>query len=166
MLKEKDVRRGDSIVKILIVGTVGTGKTTLAKKLSKEMNINYFEIDSIVHNDQKAGKKRTPEEQEELIKKINQNDNWILEGVLRKNLYFLLEMADKIIYLNISKSKRNRRILIRFLKQKLKIEKANYTPSFRMLKQMFKWSNDFEKNKNDFEELIKEYKEKVEIITA
>ena len=35
-------------MKILIVGTVGTGKTTLARKLSKEYNIKYYEIDSIV----------------------------------------------------------------------------------------------------------------------
>ena len=38
-------------MKILIVGIVASGKTTLAKKLSSQNNIKYFEIDSIVHDD-------------------------------------------------------------------------------------------------------------------
>lgn len=44
-------------MKILIVGTVGTGKTTLAKRLSSYYNIKYYEIDSIVHDDSQNGKK-------------------------------------------------------------------------------------------------------------
>ena len=36
-------------MKILIIGIVASGKTTLAKQLSKKLNIQYYEIDSIVH---------------------------------------------------------------------------------------------------------------------
>ena len=38
-------------MKILIIGIVASGKTTLAKKLSRKTNIEYYEIDSIVHDD-------------------------------------------------------------------------------------------------------------------
>lgn len=51
-------------MKILIIGTVGTGKTTLAKKLSIKYKIKYYEIDSIVHDDNNNGRKRTKEEQD------------------------------------------------------------------------------------------------------
>ena len=131
-------------MKILIVGTVGAGKTTLAKKLSKEYKIKYWEIDSIVHNDANNGIKRSFSEQDKLIEEIDKNQNWILEGVLRKNLYYLLEKADRIIYLDVNKNKRNMRILKRFLKQKLKLEKANYKVDLQMLKMMLKCSNEFD----------------------
>mgnify|MGYP004656746365 FL=1 len=150
-------------MKILIVGTVGTGKTTLAKKLSKDYNIKYYEIDSIVHDDRQNGRKREEEEQNVIVKNINKNENWIIEGVLRKNLQYLLELADKIIYLDVPKYKRNIRILKRYIKQKLKLEKSNYKPDIKMLKMMFKWSNDFEKSKKELENLLIKYKNKLEI---
>lgn len=150
-------------MKILIIGTVGTGKTTLAKELSKKYNIKHYEIDSIVHDDENGGKKRAEKEQNDIIKAINKNQDWIIEGTLRKNLEYLLNLADKIIYLKISKSKRNKRILVRFIKQKLKLEKSNYKPSIKMLKSMYKWSNEFEEKQDDFENLIKLYEDKLEI---
>jgi len=151
-------------LKILIIGAVGTGKTTIAKRMAKENNIKYWEIDSIVHDDSNGGKKRTFKEQDEIIRDINKNTSWILEGVLRENLYYLLEKADKIIYLDVNKNVRNIRIIKRFIKQKLSLEQANYKVDLKMLKMMFKWSNDFEKNKNEFEEVVKKYDYKLEII--
>lgn len=68
-------------IKILIVGIIASGKTTLAKRLSKENNIKYYEIDSIVH-DHFNKRKRSNEEQQEMIKEINQSNNWIIEGTL------------------------------------------------------------------------------------
>ena len=150
-------------MKILIVGTVGTGKTTLARKLSKEYNIKYYEIDSIVHDDVNK-KKRTPQQQNEIISNINKEDGWIIEGVLRENLEYLLETAEKIIYLDIPKNIRNKRILTRYIKQKIGIEKSNYKPNIDMLKMMFKWSNEFEKNRDEFENKLNKYVDKLEVI--
>ena len=150
-------------MKILIVGTVGTGKTTLARKLSKEYNIKYYEIDSIVHDDVNK-KKRTPQQQNEIISNINKEDGWIIEGVLRENLEYLLETAEKIIYLDIPKNIRNKRILTRYIKQKIGIEKSNYKPSLKMLKMMYKWSNEFEKNRDEFENKLNKYVDKLEVI--
>lgn len=150
-------------MKILIVGTVGTGKTTLARKLSKEYNIKYYEIDSIVHDDVNK-KKRTPQQQNEIISNINKEDGWIIEGVLRENLEYLLEIAEKIIYLDIPKNTRNKRILTRYIKQKIGIEKSNYKPSLKMLKMMYKWSNEFEKNREGFENKLNKYVDKLEVI--
>lgn len=149
-------------MKILIIGTVGTGKTTLASELSREYNIKHYEIDSIVHDDENGGKKRTEKEQNVIIESINKNKDWIIEGTLRKNLEYLLNLADRIIYLNIPRQKRNRRIIKRFIKQKLGMEKVNYKPTIRMLKMMLKWSNEYENKKEEFECLLDNYKEKLE----
>lgn len=166
MLKYKKIKRKikNNNMKILIIGTVATGKTTLARKLSKKYKIKYYEIDSIVHDDENNGRKRTKEEQNEIINKINKNKDWIIEGVLRKNLEYLLELSDEIIYLDIPKYKRNIRILIRFVKQKLKIEKVNYKPNFEMLKNMYKWSNEDEKRKNEIQQKLNKHKNKLKIL--
>lgn len=55
-------------MKLLIIGSVANGKTTLAKKLEKKYNIKMYEIDSIVHND-KYNVKRTVEEHKQLLLK-------------------------------------------------------------------------------------------------
>lgn len=140
-------------MKILIIGIVASGKTTLAKRLSIENSINYYELDSIVHDD-KLNKKRTNEEQQKIIENINKQNSWIIEGTLRKNLYNLLELADKIIYLDIPLNVRKRRILTRYIKQLLKIEKCSYKLNLKMLKYMYQWTKEFENNKEAFEKTI------------
>ena len=157
-------RKGKIYMKILIIGTVGTGKTTLAKRLSKQYNIEYYEIDSILHDDNNGGIKRTFKQQDEIIKEINKNNKWIIEGVLRENLFYLLDLSDKIILLDVNRRKRNIRILIRYIKQKLKLEQVNYTPSLKMLKSMYKWSEKYDKNKKELMEMLDKYKDKVKII--
>ena len=151
-------------MKILIIGAVGAGKTTLGKQLSKKYNIKHYEIDSIVHDDNKGGRKRSEEEQNRIIDQIDEGKDWIIEGTLRKNLYYLLEIAEKIIYIEVGKRTRNIRILIRYMKQKLGIENANYKPTIKMLKNMYKWSKEHENNKYELEECLNKYKEKLEII--
>ena len=48
--------------KIYIIGPVGSGKTTLAKSLSKKYNIDYYELDKVVFDDDNGNIKRTDEE--------------------------------------------------------------------------------------------------------
>ena len=152
-------------MKLLIVGIVASGKTTLARRLSKEYNIKHYEIDSIVHDDIN-NIKRNNEEQQKIINKINENENWIIEGTLRKNLYNLLDIADKIIYLNISINIRKRKILFRFIKQKLGIEKCTYKSDLKMLKSMYKCTNDYEENRYEFEKKLKKYQDKLIVLSS
>lgn len=150
-------------MKILIIGIVASGKTTLAKRLSKESKIQHYEIDLIVH-DIINNKKRTNQEQQNIIKNINKNNCWIIEGTLRKNLYNLLNIADKVIYLDIPLNIRKKRIISRFLKQKIGIEKCNYKPTIKMLKNMYRWTNEFENNRKYLEMELLKYKNKLIIL--
>lgn len=147
-------------MKILIIGIVASGKTTLAKSLEEKLNIKHYEIDSIVHDDLN-NKKRTPHEQEEIVNQINKQSEWIIEGTLRKNLEYLLNLADKIIYLDIPLRTRKIRILTRFIKQKLRIEKCNYEPTLEMLKQMYIWTSNYEKEREEREKIINKYRYKL-----
>lgn len=128
------------MTKIYILGSVGSGKTTLAKRLSKELNIPFFELDNVVWEYHPEGDiKRSPEEIERLFLEILNNENWIIENVGRNFFNKGFEEADTIIYLNISKSVLYRRVLLRWIKQNLNIEKAPYKTNINMLRQMFAW---------------------------
>ena len=99
-----------------------------------------------------------------MFDEINENDSWIIEGTLRKHLFYLYDMADKIIYLDIPIRIRKRRIFTRFIKQLFRIEKCNYKVNFSMLKDMYKWTKSFEKDKENFEEKLFKYKEKIVVL--
>lgn len=148
--------------KIFIIGIVASGKTTLAKQLSKSLNIPWYELDCIVHNDTKEGrKKRSSEEQVEVIKKIDENGSWIFEGTDRDSYHCLYDMAEVIIFLDPPLWKRKLRIFTRFLRQKLGLEKSHYKSDIAMLKMMYKWTKDFEENRSGFEMKLKKYQDKV-----
>lgn len=149
-------------MKVLITGNVGSGKTTLAKELSKTYNVPYFEIDSIVHSD-KDNRKREEFEQASIVNKINrENKNYIIEGVLRKKLEFICNLVDYIIIFDIDKEVLRKRIKKRYIKQKLGLEKANYKPTKEFLNQMYIWleTYNYDKDKN----IIKKYSNKVIIL--
>lgn len=150
-------------MKVLIIGSVASGKSTLARKLSNKSNIKSYEINSIVHDDVNNIKRKN-EEQQKIIKKIDNQNEWIIEGTLRRNLYNLLEMADNIIYVDTPLIIRKKRILTRYIKQKLGIEKCGYKPSYKMLKNMYTWTKEFESKRKDFEDILKKYQEKVIVV--
>lgn len=149
-------------MKILIFGIVASGKTTLAKNLSEKMDIPYFEGDCIAWgfpNEKRY--KRTNEEQAEIIENINKNENWIVEGTYRESQKILYEYADKIILLDTPLYIRKFRIILRFIKQQLGIEKSHYKSDIEMLKLMFKWTKDFELHRQEHIDRLLKYKDKL-----
>ena len=150
-------------MKILITGPVASGKTTLSKILSDYYEIERFEIDEIVHDINNNDKKRSLKEQTKMINQINkENKSYIIEGVLRKDLDFILNLVDQIIFLDIDKKTISKRIKRRYIKQKLKIEKSSYKPTKEMLNNMYKWNNDFDDK--DFLKRLYKYPKKLIII--
>ncbi|MFD2132395.1 DNA topology modulation protein FlaR [Pseudogracilibacillus auburnensis] len=132
--------------RIHIIGSVGSGKTTLAKQLSLKFDIPFYELDNVVWVRHKSGDiRRTEHEKEECLHTIIQSDSWIVEGVHSEEWVansFL--HADLIIFLDTKYSIRTYRIIMRFLKQKMRLEYANYKPTFQVFLNMFKWNKHFE----------------------
>lgn len=148
--------------KVLIIGSVASGKTTLAKLLSEKLNTPWYELDSVVYHQTAFERyKRTAAEQVKVIIEIDQNGDWIFEGVDRQSYQCLFDMADTIIFLDTPLWKRKIRIFIRFLKQNLRIEKCNYTPDLKMLKMMYQWTKDFENDRSKLEAKLQLLKSKV-----
>lgn len=149
--------------KILIVGIVGSGKTTFSHELSSILRYPIFELDQVAHNSNVEGRpKRSPEEQMKMIHDIDvENSNWIFEGVFRESHRDIYNMADAIIYLNLPLWIRKKRIILRFIKQQLGIESCHYKSDIRMLKFMFKWTKDFEDKREAYEDFLRGFSNKV-----
>lgn len=153
--------------RIHIIGSVGSGKTTLAKEISSRLDIPYYELDNVVWIRHKSGDiKRTEQEREEYLNSIIQSDSWIIEGVHNEDwVSNCFHSADLIIFLDTKYSLRTYRIIKRFLKQKLQLEKANYKPTLDLFYKMFKWNLYFEKvEKDDFFNKYALHKDKIKII--
>lgn len=149
-------------MKIFIFGIVASGKTTLSRRLSLKYNIPCYEGDNIAW--QRKGKeqyKRSDIEQLNIILDIDKSEEWIIEGTYRESQKCLFDMAEIIIFLDTPLHIRRLRIITRFIKQKLGIEKCNYNPTFEMLKKMFKWTRDFEEKRSKYEKILLEYKDKL-----
>lgn len=132
-------------MKIRIIGSVGSGKTTLAKKVSKWLQIDFFETDRIVWKREETEVRRSDSEKIAELNAILQKDNWIIEGVhLEAWTEESISQADIIIYLDLPKKQIRSQLIKRQFKQLLRIEKAHYVVRFSMLKKMFYWDDLFD----------------------
>ena len=131
-------------MKILIIGNVGSGKTTLGNNLAKLYGIKLFSIDNIVYDDENK-LKREKLDQINLLNKINrENKEYIIEGVLRKNMDFLLNLVDKIVVIDLNKKILKNRIRKRYIKQKIGISKDKYLVSKVNLGEMYDWIEKYD----------------------
>jgi adenylate kinase family enzyme len=131
--------------KIHIIGSVGSGKTTLARTLSSKIEIPYYELDNVVWQRAKTGDiRRSDQERDYYLNQITHSDYWIIEGVHYKWVLSSFQEADLIIFLDTPFAKRKARIIKRFFLQKIGVEKANYRPTLTILKKMFTWNAHFE----------------------
>ncbi|WP_404458622.1 DNA topology modulation protein [Oceanobacillus kapialis] len=88
------------MLKIAIIGCGGAGKSTLAKKLGKILNIPVYHLDSIFW---KPGWQ--PIERDELIEKtmeIQETNQWIIDGNYGSTMDLRLQQADTVIFLHYS----------------------------------------------------------------
>ncbi|NOU65425.1 AAA family ATPase [Paenibacillus sp. LMG 31461] len=153
--------------KIHIIGSVGSGKTTLARNLSRTYSMPYYELDNVVwkrHKDEDI--RRSDEERDDLLDKIISSDRWIIEGAHHHDwVSRCFENAELIIFLDTPYVVRISRIIRRFILQKLGVEKANYTPTFKIFIKMFEWNAGFEmKSKPKILDMFRQDKMKCLII--
>lgn len=85
--------------KIMVLGTPGSGKTFLSKKLSGILGIKVYHLDRLMWN---PGWHEKPfEEMVQIQEDILQKDSWIIDGYYHKIADARFAQADTIILLNL-----------------------------------------------------------------
>lgn len=137
-------------MKIRIVGSVGSGKTTLARRFSNQSGTPFTELDEIVWERSREGledRRRTEAERESMLHGILVRPSWIIEGVHSEEWTLsTFEKADAVLFLDPPRNVRKWRITKRFIKQRLKLESVHYNPTWTIYRKMFKWDRYFEEN--------------------
>ncbi len=149
-------------MKIHIIGCSGTGKTYLANALSKKHNISHYDLDDIYWDNTSScyGVKRPAEERTLLLTNILTNDSWIIEGVYYSWCGEIFEKADVIYFLDTPKLVYKWRIVRRFIKRKLGIEKGD-KESLKSVVSLLKWTDKFQKvNRKEIENILAGYEDK------
>ncbi|QBP39943.1 P-loop NTPase family protein [Paenisporosarcina antarctica] len=151
--------------KIRIVGSVGSGKTTLARKLALQKGISMYSLDDVVWSRSTIGDCRNSEElRDAKLQAILSEPSWIIEGAHLGWSLKTFEEADQIFFLHPSLPVRIYRISRRFLQQKRGIEHASYTPTWKMYSRMFKWTYQYETiYKKQVRAILKNSKNAIEI---
>ncbi len=131
--------------KIRIVGSVGSGKTTLARKLALQKGIDMYSLDDVVWSRSSEGDLRNSDEQRDaILDDILLQSTWIIEGSHLGWSMKTFEEADQILFLHPSLPVRIYRFSRRFMRQKRGIEQAGYIPTWRIYSRMFKWTYQYE----------------------
>lgn len=152
-------------MKIDIIGSVAGGKTTLAAKLSEIYNVPYYEKDNIVWKRTEHGDvKRTDEERDGIFSDILSKENWIVEGSPRKCLNESFDECDYIMFLNVNTLVRLKRVIFRWIRQRMGKERYNTAPTLSFLRLNIKWVFEFNRKKKQLlTELQHSYGDKLKI---
>lgn len=115
---------------IYIIGAVGSGKTTLAKEIEKASHYKHVELDYLIYKfDELKGTTRTRDIEEVLTlinSIISSNDKIVFEDVGNESFTFLYESIDLFVILNTGLVIRMYRIIKRFFKRLISIEKYGF----------------------------------------
>ena len=124
---------------------MGSGKTTLAKKLSKKLNIRHYPLDDIYFV-RKYDKKRKEDLRAKKLKELLKKKKWIIEGVFNNWTEEIFKKADLVIWLDLNPHFIVKHLLKRFFKRE--DEKANlknvkgalkYAVNYRKRSKKFIW---------------------------
>lgn len=145
--------------KISIIGGPGTGKTTLARNLGKELNLPVYHLDGIDHLEN--WKKRDREQRDKMILEKANKDKWIIDGTYTGTLETRIQKSDLVIFLNYSTIFRTKSVISRYLKkrgkEKPEIPGCKERMTWDFLKFTIEWKR---KRENQIKEILERNKNK------
>ena len=131
-------------MKIHIIGGPGSGKTFLADRLSRQLGIPHYDLDDLQWDNAAGyGTNREPQERDALLRQILQQEDWIIEGVYHKWCGQCFADADRIYLLEVPRYRYRTRILRRFFRRKLGLEKGK-KESLRSLAALLRWADKYQ----------------------
>ena len=131
--------------RIHIVGGPGSGKSVTAAKLAESCGIPSIDLDRLFWHQasDRYGVKAPPEERDVALKRILAQPTWIIEGVYHRWVRRCFEQADVVLIMNTPVWLRHWRILVRFLKRRLGLEKSKHE-SISDLVGLLRWNHSYD----------------------
>lgn len=147
--------------RIRIIGTPGSGKTYLAKLISKKLKIPVYDLDD-VYWQKKYTKRRDPKKIGKLIKKIIKKRKWIIEGMQWGiESEWIVKRSDVTVWVDPGLIKIIFRLIMRHVKRKEK----TLIGTLQLLKAATKYKlNIFSGHKKAHKDYLKKYNNKFIII--
>lgn len=109
-------RYSEAVMKILIIGPLGAGKSSLAYAINKRFNLPRLNIDEVCRNTEDGSYYSVGEQFSRLKLFLSENDDWVAEGC-QKYIYETMR-PDLIIDMRICRPVAIWRFTVRFLKAK------------------------------------------------
>lgn len=85
--------------KIIVIGSPGAGKSVFSRKLKDVTNLPLYHLDMLYHNID--GTHISREELQDKLRKIFENNNWIIDGNYQRTLEMRLKECDTVFLLDI-----------------------------------------------------------------
>jgi len=151
-------------VKIRIVGGPGSGKTRLAAQLSAHLGVPHYDLDELLWDNAADGygTKRDPAERDALLQALLRQDDWIIEGAYYVWCGATFAQADRIILLRVPRRTYRRRIVRRFVRRKLGLERGK-RETLRSLQELLRWADKYEQvNLPELRAALAPYADKLE----
>lgn len=134
--------------KIIVLGSIGSGKTSLSKKISKLHHIPVYHLDK----EYWLPNWKRPDEKmwREKLNALSELDSWIMDGNYIESLDIRLKQADLVIMLDIHQKKCIRGIFFRTLKgiffQRKDLNRGCRDAFNREYRGLIEWAKAFKKS--------------------
>ena len=101
----------------VVVGTSGSGKTTVARVISERLGVPHVEIDALYH--QPAWERTPDDELDAALSMATNGDGWVVDGNYTRTRPVTWTRAETIVWLDYPKSLIMRRVTARTLRRVL-----------------------------------------------
>ena len=129
--------------KIAVIGSGGSGKSTLSRKLGEKLSIEVFHLDAILW---KPDWEAVAKDQQKIIQyQLIAKDRWIIDGNYNGTIDIRLQAADCIIFMDIPRSICLYRVMMRIFRNQPRPDMATGCEErfdFNFLKWVWNYPND------------------------
>ncbi len=134
--------------RFFIIGTMGSGKTTLSRKIAKKLEVKPHSLDDFYWTT-KYTRKRNPKIRDKMIRNLVKDKSWVIEGVFSSWVGSITKKADLVIWLDMPSNFTSKNILKRYVKQTIKgeeRERGNFKDVWKVLLHARKYRTGTHKN--------------------